>query len=314
MGVLKRLTTLLLLAALVSAEARAQYDAAFSHYFHLEPAFNPAAVGKQSKLNVTGTYALNLAGFEHNPRVMLLAADLPFRFAGAFHGAGVQVMNDQIGLFKHQKIAAQYAYKQRLLGGELAIGLQAGLLLESFDGTKADPADASDHAIATAQVTGNGFDMGLGLYYVHGMWYAGASAQHLTSPTILLGEKQELHIGAAYYLTGGCNIRLRNPFVTIKPSVLLRTDGTAYRVDVTGRVVYTSEKRMLYAGVGYSPTVSVTGMIGGSFHGIVVGYAYEMYTTVIKPGNGSHELFVGYQQDLNFAKKGKNKHKSVRIL
>ena len=31
-------------------------------------------------------------------------------------------------------------------------------------------------------------------------------------------------------------------------------------------------------------------------------------------GNGSHELFVGYQMDLNLIKKGKNLHKAVRIL
>ena len=28
----------------------------------------------------------------------------------------------------------------------------------------------------------------------------------------------------------------------------------------------------------------------------------------------SHELFVGYKTNLNLYKKGKNKHKSVRIL
>ena len=33
-------------------EMRAQYDPSFSHYFDMEPSFNPAAVGKQSKLKV----------------------------------------------------------------------------------------------------------------------------------------------------------------------------------------------------------------------------------------------------------------------
>ena len=55
-------------------------------------------------------------------------------------------------------------------------------------------------------------------------------------------------------------------------------------------------------------------LVGGSFHGIVLGYSYEFYTSGLNPGNGSHELFVGYQQDINLVKKGKNKHKSVRIL
>ena len=71
---------------------------------------------------------------------------------------------------------------------------------------------------------------------------------------------------------------------------------------------------MLYLGVGYSPSNSVTALIGGNFHGITLGYSYEIYTSVLKIANGSHELFVGYQTELNFGKKGRNRHQSVRIL
>ena len=91
-------------------------------------------------------------------------------------------------------------------------------------------------------------------------------------------------------------------------------DGTNYRVDVTARVKYTHENKILYAGLAYSPDNSVTGLVGGSFHGIVIGYSYEFYTSVLKIGNGSHELFVGYQTDLNLQKKGRNRHQSIRIL
>ena len=311
---LKRLTIITLWLVLGFSEASAQYDATFSHYFDLEPTFNPAAVGKQPKLNITGAYAMSMAGFENNPRTMVLAADMPFVFAGMNHGAGVQLMNDQIGVFKHQRIALQYAYKLKLGSATLGLGLQGALLLENIDGTRLDPADANDHALPTSEETGNAIDLGVGLYYMARTWYVGLSAQHLNSPGVELGERHELHIAPTYYLTSGCNISLRNPFVKIKPSALVRTDGTGYRADVSTRVEYTNEKRLLYAGVSYAPTISVTGMVGGRFHGIVLGYSYEMYTSAIKPGNGSHELFVGYEQELNFVKKGKNKHKSVRLL
>ena len=55
-------------------------------------------------------------------------------------------------------------------------------------------------------------------------------------------------------------------------------------------------------------------IIGGDFHGVSLGYSYEIYTTALSIGNGAHELFVGYQTDINLGKKGKNRHKSVRIL
>lgn len=303
-----------LLLAACSISVKAQYDVSFSHYFDLEPSFNAAAVGKQQKVNVAVAYAMDMAGFKNNPQTMYAAADLPFYFARIYQGAGLQFMNDKIGLFTHQRLALQYAVKFKLFGGMLSTGLSAGLLSETFDGTKLDVEDSSDPALSSSKLDGNAFDASVGLYYTHKSWYVGVSAQHLTAPTVKLGERNELKIDPTYYLTGGYNIRLRNPFLTIKSSALARTDGVAWRADVTGRLVYTNEKKMLYAGITYSPTISATLLIGGYFHGIVLGYSYEMYTSGLNPGNGSHELCVGYQVDLNMTKKGKNKHKSVRIL
>ena len=302
------------LLASAATAARAQYDVSFSHYFDMEPTFNAAAVGKQSKLNITAAYALNMAGFEHNPNTMVAAADMPVRFIGALHGVGLQFVNDNIGLFSHQRIAVQYAFKHRLFGGMLSVGANVGLLSESFDGSKVDAGETSDPALATTKVDGNGLDLGAGLYYTHGPWYAGVSATHLNSPLISLGERNELKIDATYYLTAGYDIRLRNPYLTIKTSALGRTDGVAWRADVTGRLVYTHEKKVMYAGLAYSPTNSVTLLIGGSLHGVLLGYSYEWYTSALGLGNGSHELYLGYQLDLNMTKKGKNRHQSVRVL
>ncbi|MBQ6659134.1 MAG: type IX secretion system membrane protein PorP/SprF, partial [Prevotella sp.] len=101
---------------------------------------------------------------------------------------------------------------------------------------------------------------------------------------------------------------------TIPTSLLVRTDGVGYRGDITARLVYTNDKKKMYGGLSYSPTNSITVLIGGWFHDFNVGYSYEVYTSNMSIGNGSHELFVGYQMDINLYKKGKNKHKSVRIL
>lgn len=299
---------------LVSVWSHAQYDVSFSHYFDLEPSYNAAAVGKQSKLNVAAAYAMDLAGFKRNPQTMYVGADLPFYFLKSYHGAGIQLMNDKLGLFTHQRLALQYAFKVKLFGGTLSTGISAGLLSESFDGTKVDLEDSSDPAFSSSKLDGNSIDLGAGLYYTRGKLYVGLSAQHLNSPLIKLGETNELKVDATYYLIGGYDIRLRNPYLTIKPSFLVRTDGVAWRGDITGRLVYTNDKKMMYLGVGCSPTNSVTVLIGGNVHGVIMGYSYEMYTSAINPGNGSHELFIGYQMDLNLTKKGRNLHKSVRTL
>lgn len=280
----------------------------------METSYNPGAAGKQPKLNVMAAYALDMAGFEHNPQTAYASADMPFYALKTYHGAGLMFMNDKLGLFTHQKLALQYAFRFRLFGGQMSIGLQAGLLNENFDGSKLDIEDTTDPVFTTSEVSGNALDLGAGVYYTNKDWYAGLSVQHLTAPLVTLGETYQLKVDRTFYFTGGYNIRLRNPFLCIKPSVFFRTDITAYRADVTARLVYTHENKMMYGGLSYSPTNSVTVLIGGSFHGIVLGYSYEVYTSAINPGNGSHELFVGYQHDINLTKKGRNLHKSVRIL
>ena len=310
----KHFAVIIIALLLVSVEMRGQYDAAFAHYWAMETCFNPAAVGKETKLNVTAAYAIDMAGFENNPNTMYAAADMPFVFLKGVHGAGVQFMNDKLGLFSHQKLGLQYAPKFKLFGGTASVGVQIGMLSEKFDGSGLDLGDSNDPAFTTSEVNGNALDIGAGIYYVHGDWYGGLSAQHLTAPLINLGETNELQIDRTYYLTGGYNIKLRNPFLSIKPSLLVRTDTKVYRADISGRLVYKTDEKLMYAGLGYSPSTSVTFMVGGSFHGFVLGYSYEVYTSAISAANGSHELFLGYQHDINLIKKGKNKHKSVRIL
>ena len=309
----RRILTIVLFM-LASYEVRAQYDVSFGHYWAMEPSFNPATVGKEAKLNVAVAYALQMAGFEHNPNTMYAGADMPFYVLGAYHGVGLQFMNDAIGAFTHKRFGLQYAFQPRLLGGKLNIGVQATMLSENLDGSKIELIDPTDPAFTTSSVNGTGFDLSLGLYYQHRCWYVGLSALHLNSPKVGLGETNELSISPTYYFTGGYNIQLTHPFLTIQTSVLGRTDEVAFRGDVTARLKYEHKKRVMYAGLSYSPTNSVTVILGGNIRGIHIGYSYEIYTSAISFGNGSHELFVGYQTDLNLYKKEKNLHKSVRIL
>ena len=297
-----------------SYEARAQYDPSFSHYWTMQTSFNPAAVGKQEKINVTAAYAMSLVGFKRNPKTMYSAADMPFYLLGAYHGVGVRFLSDALGLFSHNSVALQYAYRQKLFGGTLAAGLQGAMLSEQFDGSKLELEEAGDPAFSSSKIEGSAIDLAAGLYYQRKNWYVGASVQHLTAPRVELGETNEIKINMSYYLTGGCNIRLRYPLLSIQPSVLAQSDGVSHRADISARLTYTHEEKMLYGGLGYSPSNSVTVFLGGIFHGITLGYSYEAFTNGVGLGYGSHELFMGYQTDINLFKKGRNRHQSVRIL
>ena len=126
------MTVTVLLAAVLTATA--QQDASFSHYWAMETSFNPAAAGKQSMVNVTGAYSMSMVGFEHNPKTMYVSGDMPLLLMNTYHGVGLMLMSDDIGIFSHQRLAAQYAFKLRLFGGTLSVGVQAGMLSEKYKG------------------------------------------------------------------------------------------------------------------------------------------------------------------------------------
>lgn len=302
------------LLVLVSTEAGAQYDPYFSHYFDLQPLFNPATVGKQDQLNVTAMYALSLAGFENAPKTFSVAGDVPFVALKQIHGVGAQIMSDQIGLFSHQRINVKYALRKPMAGGWMSGGVSVGLLNEKWSGGKVKLGVEDDRVIPKSDVDGNGLDLGIGLYYQRKNWYAGISAMHLTYPSIELGTSNILNVDAMFYATGGMSLQLPNPLLRLDLSALLQSDLVAYRGDVTGRLTYTYNDQMMYAGIGFSPTNSATLLVGGKFHGVVVGYSFEIFTNGISIKNGSHELFVGYQADVELGKKGKNRHQTTRTL
>ncbi len=314
---MKRLAwlTALLLGTL---SARAQYDAAFTNYWALQNYFNPASSGLAGQLNIQGAYSAQLTGFENAPSTMLATADLPLFFINPRHGAGVGFMNDNIGLFSNKKLYVQYAYHHPLgRKGQLSAGLRVGFLNETFDGSKLDVADTGDPAFANSQVNGMALDLDFGLRYSMGRtWYAGFSLMHLTAPTILLGDDKthQTSVSRLYYLTGGYKLQFRNPAYALHTSGILRTDFMAWRGDVTARLSYEGPRLHLYGGLSYSPTVSVAVLLGTVFHGIKIGYSYEMYTTGVGALNGSHELVLGYEMTLNLGGKGKNRHQSLRIL
>lgn len=312
---LKRLLTMLTLVLPAWMATRAQWDVQFSDYTALRSFYNPAVSGTDGLLNVNAVYSMQMVGYDGAPSTMYVGADVPIYFLSPRHGAGLSFLNDNFGMFSTTKISLQYAYNLKLgKRGRLAIGVQAGLLEEKIDPSGVELEDNSDPAFPTSQQEGNKVDLGAGLYYYHPVAWVGLSSQHLLAPTILIGELNEVSISRMYYLMGGCNIKIKNSLISVQPSFLVQTDLTTWREDIQCRLTYDYDGRKFYGGVGYSPNTSFTFLVGGVFHGISLGYNYQMYTSGIGMLNGSHELVLGYQTDLDLFKKGRNKHKSVRWL
>lgn len=312
MAIKKTILTWCLLLAAVAAQA--QFDTHFTHYWALQGYYNPAVAGLSGRLNIYGTYAMQMAGYTNAPATMLVGADMVLPTEKKNQAVSANLYNESIGLFTNQRLFAGYAYRFDLLGGRLAIGASVGSLEQKFDGSKVKAEEAGDDAFPSSEVDGMGLDLTAGMHYIHPLFYAGMSVMHVTAPTIELGEAHEIKIDPTLYFSGGCNIQLKNPLLSIQPSLQVMTDLQAWRADLTLRGTYTYDEKRYYAGFTYSPMTSVAILLGGEINSVSFGYAYELFTSGVGLIHGSHDLYVGYVMDLDLFKKGKNKHKSIRIL
>ena len=293
----------------------AQQDPAFVHYWEIEPQWNPAAAGRSDQLSVNAIYQLHALGYDDAGGTMYAGADMAFQLGKTRHGVGLVFQNDEFGLFSNKRFSVQYSYHFKLAGGRMSIGVEGDMVQESVEGSKADLADSGDPAFPSTDVNGSRFDLGAGIYYNHrDKWWAGLSVLHATAPEILVGDIYKYEVKRLYNFSAGYNIKLKSPFFKVIPSTMLRYDGADFRADITGRVVYQRENKLLYAGASWSPQHSATLFVGGSFHGIQIGYAYEANTSGMGLEAGNHEIILSYRMPIDLQKHGKNVHKSVRWL
>lgn len=314
---MKRILFLVILFVGSAMIAKAQYDAMFTQYWSAMAYYNPAFAGQDKNLNLFGLFRQQWVGIPHASTTFFVAADMQLPIKKINQGIGVIAYTEKIGLFSNTHVAAQYAYKKKLWGGVLSIGLQAGFVNRVFDGSKvyipeSDDHEATDAAIPTTSVDDMSLDVNAGLYYIHKKFYVGVGVTHLTEPVFDLNETASIYIPRGYNLTGGYNIKLRNPLYQIQPSVFIKTDMISLQADLTGRVVY---NKKFDGGLSWRINESFIVLLGATFGNIRVGYAYDLPTTpILKGSSGSHELCIQYRVPLHKTKKGKNKHKSVRIL
>ena len=205
---------LTLSALLIAVAAQAQFDTHFTHYWALQGYYNPAVAGLSGRLNMYGTYAMQMAGYTNAPATMLIGADMLLPTEKKNQAVSANLYNESIGLFSNQRLFAGYAYRFNLWNGRMAIGVNAGSLEQKFDGSKVEAEESADAAFPSSEVEGMGLDLTAGVHYAHRLFHTGLSVMHLTAPTIELGETNEIKIDRTYYFYSGGNIQLKNPLLS----------------------------------------------------------------------------------------------------
>ena len=298
---------------------RAQQEIGFSQYFTALGYYNPAYAGTSGDMNVLTQSRLQWYGAINNaPASAFVAADMPWSYRTMQQGIGVVAYYDRASsLYQRTNVAAQYAHKRKMGKGTLSIGLQVGLLSETFrgDSVRLNEQEGDDPIIARMAVNGRTLDFAAGFYYATAHYYVGIASAHLLAPTINLDENMEMKVDRIYNLTAGYNIQTKNPLFELQPSLFVQTNLQMAVGDLTARVVY---NKMYNGGLGVriNDMAGVNAVIlylGAEMNRIRLGYAYDFPTSVISK-MGSHELMLSYRVELEKPKGKRNKHKSIRIL
>ena len=316
--------SVLLMLAITAINVRAQVDAQLTQYWAVPNYYNPAATGDIDFIHITAGSRLQWVGIKHAPMTFMALGDMPFKFMGRRWGTGVLLQQESMGLYRNTTAAAQLSWKKKLLGGTLSAGVQAGIINETFRGSKVitldgdDAHSSADDAIPQGDVAGTAFDASAGVMFRHKWFWAGVSATHLTAPTVTLktdGDEEhyyEFDAGRVYYFMAGSNIPIKNTLFELQPSVFAKSDFNFWQAEATLRMRY---NKFLSAGVAYRYKDAVSFLIGADYKNFTLGYSYDYATSAIsRVSTGSHEVFVSYNVKLDMGEKNRNKQKSIRIM
>ena len=311
----------------------AQTDAQLSQYYEVPSYYNPAAIGNTDMVRIRLGSRLQWVGIDNAPRTILATADMPIKIGKKRIAVGLTANQASEGLFRNLSINLQAGYKFNLFKGVMTAGVQLGYANGVFKGSEVlipdgdDYHESTDEAIPRTDVSGNAFDLGAGIYYSHKYFWAGISGTHLMSPTIKFSDDSqnnsststdntrgdyEFQLRRTLYFMAGSNIPIKNTLFEVIPSLMVKSDFTFTRAELTGRLRY---KKLFTFGLGYRHDDAVIATLAAEYKGFFIGYSFDYPTSAIsKASSGSHEIIAGYSLKLNLSEKNKNKHKSIRIM
>ncbi len=302
-------------SVVVASASFAQQDPQLTQYMFDRLSVNPAVAGTSGQLCATGFFRQQWSGFDGAPKTGLFNAQMPITKISS--GVGLSVYFDKLGQQTSNFARLSYSFHRQIGPGTFGIGLSAGLVAHTLGNNwiaRDSPTD--DTAIPTNGQSDSKFDLGGGLYYTSPTFYIGISSTNLNEPDLAdVSIKAVRH----YWVTAGYDWAINgDKKYVLKPSTLIKSDGTSTQVDLTATFLYNNQ---VWLGVSYRTEDAIAPLIG---YQIVtnkdksamlrIGYSYDVTTSQLKNySSGSHEIMLNYCMSL-IPKPDLQIYKNVRFL
>lgn len=297
---------LVIMAMLTICTAIGQNDFFFNHYMFNASYYNPAWVGVEREAFVSVHLRNQWVGFSTSfydkggaPASQLISIIIPWQ--GQISGTSLSISNDRVANVNNLQIRPSLAASKEFGFGRVSVGIMPLLFFQTLDFSQLMPVEPE---LGIPQGSGSQVrgDLIAGLYFVSfRKYFIGLSAVHILQPSFdygvqFLTDRKDLvnAIERNYVFMGGTEISLSSD-LSIKPTVLIRTDLNAYTLDLSG-IAYYQDK--MWGGLSFRRAESVILMIGYSFfkkNQFKFGYSFDYVTNERKAKQPtSQEIYMRY--------------------
>ncbi len=288
----KYIAIFILMISFVAAQS--QQEVMISQYMFNGLVLNPAYAGTHPYWSGSILHRSQWVKFDKAPKSQTLCLDGPI--ANGKLGVGLNLSNDAIGITNQLDIGGNVATRVSLGAGFLSMGLRVGVTRYSANLTDAIIRDTEDPVYAQ-NINGTIVPrFGAGLYYYQRNWFAGVSV-----PSLLAIDENVSYNSAGLnsfykshvYINGGFVFE-PSPEVAIKPSVLLKVQGSApVELDLNLNALFLNK---FWVGAGYRTGDAMIAMVEWNItHQLRLGYAFDYTLTSISDySSNSHEVMLGY--------------------
>ncbi len=273
----------------------AQHLPQYTQYMLNDYAINPAIAGKNKDYwECKSNNRYQWVGLTDAPRTYILSLQGPFR--NRKMGIGGTIYTDIVGPTRRVGFQFAYAYHVKLTETlKLGLGLSAGLLQYSVDGSKLLLHDPNDQILSNAYQKAYAPDFGAGLYLYDDKLFLSLSVPQLYRANLKFFENQTTKnsvLEPHFYGLVGYKFNLGEDF-KVEPSVMVKYVTPApIKIDGGVRLIY---QEMIWIAGSFRSNDAISATLGYLYkEWLMVGYSYDFTTTRLKNySSGTHEIMIG---------------------
>ncbi|MEM7108939.1 MAG: type IX secretion system membrane protein PorP/SprF [Bacteroidota bacterium] len=273
-----------------------QQDPLYNQYQFDKVMVNPAYAGIYNRFTATLIGRRQWAGIEGAPQTNSFTAHSSF--LNGKLGAGILVVDDQLGVNKNFETQVYYSYNIKFNNyAKLALGLQTGIINYRYDYNELNLDFVDDPQLNQQEDSFSEPNFGFGAMYMSSTFYLGVSVPRILKVELDDGITESTRYLNHYYLMGGILLSPTNVFKIKLTSLVRYSPEAPLSVDLTGSALLAE---LLWVGMAVRNlnTIGINTLLELSDQ-LRFGYSFELATNALNANNfGTHEISIGIDLDL----------------